>query len=781
MISSESVTNNDTVGTSTEGRHDHGRRLVEITGIVQGVGFRPFVYGLATRLGLSGSVCNTGGGVSIEIEGERDRLHAFRDALGTEAPPLARIDTIEVHELGRKHDQTFEIVFSKVTADATSLVSPDISLCATCRRELEDPSDHRYRYPFINCTDCGPRFTLIRDTPYDRPMTTMAAFEMCQLCADEYTDPTSRRFHAQPNACPECGPTVEWHSHTTTDPPRFATDALERTKQALAAGWIVAIKGIGGFHLACDATNETAVASLRERKRRPHKPLALMAKDVDMAMRYGRLSMTERRWLESRERPIVLLDKHPDTDLAPSVAPGQSSLGIMLPYTPLHELLLDDRPLVMTSGNRSSEPIAISNHHAIANLGEIADAFLCHDRAIQVHCDDSVVRVVQDELLLLRRSRGYAPSPIELGYTTSPTLAVGGEQKNVFCLADGHQAFLSQHIGDLEQLETLEVFDTTYRHFSKLFRIRPERLVCDLHPGYLATSWAERHATKHDLPLLRVQHHHAHLAALMTEHNLDGNQPVLGFVFDGTGYGTDDTIWGGEVLLANGHRFDRLAHLRPVMLQTGEQAIRHPGRLALSHLHAAGLDWDPRLPCVKACPENHRTALRRQLDRGLGTMRSSSMGRLFDAVAGLLGVRQQATYEGQAAIELETLAWSGATFTSRRYAFAIDDGAPIVIDPTPVLAAIVDEIHHGIEPASIAAAFHQAVADAIVTVATRLQPRLGVVPVGLSGGVFQNRLLLELTHQGLTTAGFDVLVHRLVPPNDGGLALGQLAIAAWTP
>lgn len=773
--------------------HDHARDSVDadrmraagtvsvcqrlaVRGIVQGVGFRPFVYALARRHGLAGRVCNVDGGVSIEVSGPLRTLEVFRVGLEHEAPPLARIESIatEVLPTASWPADGFEIVASDPrSAGAVSLVSPDISLCDACRGELHDPSDRRHLYPFINCTDCGPRFTIVTGTPYDRPLTTMAGFAMCSACRAEYEDPTSRRFHAQPIACPDCGPRLTWWSadaRTVT-----GTAALDAARTALSSGRIVAVKGLGGFHLACDAANDASVRVLRSRKGRPHKPLAVMVKDLETARRLTVLGSREAEALGARERPIVLVEARPDTELSPLLAPGQQTLGLMLPYTPLHELLLGDRPLVMTSGNLSDEPIVKDDDEARDRLSGIADGFLGHDRPIHTVCDDSVVRVAHGRTVFIRRSRGFAPAPVDLPRSVPPTLAVGGELKSVFCLARTRRAFLSQHIGDMADLETLEAFERAYDLLRGVFRIEPERLVCDLHPGYLSSRWAREHGAAAGLPVVEMQHHHAHVAALLAEHGLDGSRPMLGFAFDGTGYGADGSVWGGEALLADYRGFERVAHLRVVPLPGGDRAVRQPARLALAHLHAAGLPWDAALPCVRFFSESTLGVLRTQLDRGLATVPSSSMGRLFDAVASLLGVRQEISYEGQAAIELEALAASACA--PRVYRFELAPGPPVVLDPGPVLAALVDDLRRGVARADIGEGFHRAVGQAVVDVVARLGDAVRGLPVGLTGGVFQNLRLQGYAVELLQRAGQAPLWHRVVPANDGGLALGQAMIA----
>jgi hydrogenase maturation protein HypF len=768
---------------------------LHVTGVVQGVGFRPFVYGLAQTHGLAGFVGNNSGGVFIEIEGPASALSAFQSDLVQRKPPLAHIEAVAVEDLTPLGESGFRIVESASEPAANTLISPDICLCADCRRELFDPNDRRYRYPFINCTNCGPRFTIIKDIPYDRPLTTMADFEMCPACLAEYHDPLNRRFHAQPNACPECGPQVwleESRPPTADRRPRSwpGEDALERARSLLQQGRIIAVKGIGGFHLACDAASDDALQTLRNRKGRVDKPFAIMVADLEAARALAEVSDAEAALLTSRERPIVLLRRRPQAALSALIAPGNPYLGVMLPYTPLHELLLEGRgPLVMTSANYSDEPIVKDNAEARERLAQLADALLMHNRDIHVHCDDSVMRVLNlqspisansssknGDYLPLRRSRGYAPFPVKLPFSVRPTLAVGGELKATFCLARDDYAFMSQHIGDMENLETLQAFERAVEHFQAIFRCRPEIIVSDLHPRYLSARWAHEHAG--DRRHIRVQHHHAHIASVMAENGYTGGR-VIGFSFDGTGYGTDGAIWGGEVLLADYAGFDRALHLAYVPLPGGDAAVKRPYRTALAHLHAAGVAWDDDLPPVAACPPAERTVLAHQLRTGLNAVPTSSLGRLFDAVAALCGIRQTVTYEAQAAIEMEALAVDGTDWgtgeADATYAFEIGATA---FDAAPVIRAMVADLRKGVAAPVIAAKFHQSVAELVLTLSRRLRAEHGMETVALSGGVFQNVTLLAHTLRRLRAAGFEVLTHRLVPPNDGGLALGQAVIGA---
>lgn len=746
------------------------RQRLRVTGVVQGVGFRPFIFGLAQGLQLTGFVGNDSGGVFIEVQGESDSLAAFRQSLVASAPPLAHIDAVSAESIPLQQDSAFVIVHSASSHLTNTLIASDVATCAACLHELHDPVDRRYRYPFINCTHCGPRFTIITDIPYDRPLTTMADFRMCAACQTEYDNPLDRRFHAQPNACPVCGPRL-WLEHAGQ---RSEQDAIGATQMLLASGHIVAIKGLGGFHLACVAHTDAPPRLLRERKGRVDKPFAVMARDVATVRQFALVSEQEAQLLQCRERPIVLLRKRVPEQLSALIAPGNGHIGVMLPYTPLHELLLTDAlpVLVMTSGNVADEPIVKDNDEARKRLVLLADAFLLHDRPIHARCDDSVVRVLGKGLLPIRRSRGYAPFPVKLPVAVPSLLAVGGELKATFCITKGSYAFMSQHIGDMENLETLAAFDAAVAHFCHIFRMTPVLIACDRHPGYLSANWAQQHAQ--DVPVVAVQHHHAHIAAVMAENGHSGNRPVIGFSFDGTGYGDDGAIWGGEVLLADYRGFERMSHLKYVSLPGGDAAVKRPYRTALAHLHAAGVNWDAALPPVQTCQAVEQGVLAHQLETGLNCVLTSSFGRLFDAVAALAGVRQIVTYEAQAAIEMEAVAAADIT---ARYAFAISDA---VFDAAPVIREVVDDVLRGVSAEIIAAKFHNAVADLIVNLSVQMRARTGLNDVALSGGVFQNVTLLELAIMALEKYGFDVLTHHLVPPNDGGLALGQAIIAAQT-
>ncbi|MEU9589229.1 carbamoyltransferase HypF [Streptomyces sp. NPDC048219] len=776
------------------------RARVVVRGVVQGVGFRPFVYGLATELGLAGHVTNTGDGVVAEVEGPQSAVDLFCARLGPGAPPLAIVETVETSALPATGGSGFRIVPSRTGGRVRTLVSPDTATCPDCLAELADPTDRRHRHPFITCTHCGPRFTIVTGLPYDRAHTTMADFPLCPDCAREYDDPADRRFHAQPVACPACGPRLRLVTAAGSDATvRDGTDPVTAARELLAAGAVLAVKGLGGYHLACDATRAGPVAELRRRKARGDKPFAVMARDVGDVEHLVHVGPLERELLTGRVRPVVLMRRRTGTEAAPglpvparAVAPGSPDLGVMLPYTPVHHLLLGtdapdrhaDAPrlLVMTSGNRSGEPIVTDDGEALERLAGLADAWLTHDRPIHVPCDDSVVRVCDGEPLMLRRSRGHAPLPVTLPVTVSAALAVGGDLKNVFALARGDRAWLSAHIGDMDDLATQRAFGRAERQLETITGVSPSLLVTDTHPAYRSAAWARRHAG--DRTVLRVQHHHAHIASVMAERGLADGTRVIGVAFDGTGHGDDGTVWGGEFLLADYDGYRRFAHLAPVSLPGGDAAVRRPYRMALAHLHAAGLAPDPGLPCTAACPPAELAVLTRQLESGLNCVPTSSMGRLFDAVSSLAGVCHHAGYEAQAAIELEAAAVSAGdgVHDDPRYTFRLtgrqpgDD--PLVADPAPLLAAVAADVRRGTAAALVAARFHHAVARLVRTVCGAARGATGLRTVALSGGVFANTLLSEACARGLRADGFTVLRHRDIPPNDGGLALGQLVVAA---
>ncbi|MFD7436245.1 carbamoyltransferase HypF [Streptomyces sp. NPDC059861] len=761
------------------------RARVVVRGVVQGVGFRPYLYGLATELRLAGHVTNTGDGVLVEVEGAPDAVARFCRGIAPGAPPLALVEAVEATDLAPTGSHGFTIVPSRTTGSVRTLVAPDTATCADCLAELTDPADRRHRHPFITCTHCGPRFTIVTGLPYDRAHTTMADFPLCPDCAREYDDPADRRFHAQPVACPACGPRLKLtgaHGETPDG------DPIEAARALLAEGAVLAVKGVGGYHLACDATDPAAVAELRRRKARGDKPFALMAGDVADVEHLVRVGPVERELLTGRVRPIVLMRRRAGGRPAPGapvpsdgVAPGSPDLGVMLPYTPVHHLLFgsEDAPrlLVMTSGNLSGEPIVTDDAEALERLAILADAWLTHDRPIHVPCDDSVVRVCDGEQLVLRRSRGYAPLPVTLPVPVAPVLAVGGDLKNVFGLGEGRRAWLSAHVGDMDDLATQRAFDRAERQLESITGVRPTLLVTDTHPAYRSGAWARRHADGR--PVVPVQHHHAHVAAVMAEHGLQADARVIGVAFDGTGHGDDGAVWGGEFLLTGYDGFRRFGHLAYVPLPGGDAAVRRPYRMALAHLHAAGLAPGPDLPCVAACPDAELPLLRAQLERGLNCVPTSSMGRLFDAVASLAGVCQHVGYEAQAAIELEGAAVSAADEDDDpRYAFRLAGAEPVTAGAGPLLAAVAEDVRAGVPAAVIAVRFHLAVARLVRAVCAAARTATGLETVALSGGVFANTLLSSACARGLRADGFTVLRHRGIPPNDGGLALGQLVVAA---
>ncbi len=759
---------------------ERARRRVQVSGIVQGVGFRPFVYALARELGLSGSVGNTADGVIIEVEGTPAALAGFAGRLATDAPPLAHVERIDSEDVAVSGGTDFVIASSQSGAGRT-LVSPDVATCADCLAELADPADRRYRHPFISCTNCGPRFTVIVDLPYDRPATTMAELPLCERCAGEYSDPGDRRFHAQTVACRECGPTLSLHRPGREDV--SGDEALTEARRLLAEGAIVAVKGLGGYHLACDAADPAAVSTLRKRKDRGDKPFAVMVGDLAGAEAIAVVSEQERALLLDARRPVVLLPKRaePVLPLAAAVAPDHPDIGVVLAYTAVHRLLfgLPGDPagppvLVMTSGNLAGEPIVTDDEQARVRLAALADAWLGHDRPIQVPCDDSVVRLAGGAQLPVRRSRGYAPMPIALPLPVRSALAVGGDLKNTFCVGDGRYAWLSAHVGDMDDLATLQAFEHATLHLEALTRVHPEAVVADRHPAYRSSEWARRSG----LPVRSVQHHHAHIASAMAENGHDGLSRVIGFAFDGTGYGEDGAVWGGEVLLADYDGFERAAHLRYVSLPGGDAGVRNPCRMALSHLHAAGLPWQPALPPVAACSEQERAVLARQLDTGFACSPTSSMGRLFDAMSSLAGVCHRVEYEAEAAMRFEHLARDAVHGCGSAYKFGMIAGTPIEADAGPVVAAAAADVVAGVAAPVIAARFHLAVTDLVTTMAHHLRSVTGLDQVALSGGVFLNALLTELCESALRSEGFRVLRHRLVPPSDAGLALGQLMIGA---
>jgi hydrogenase maturation protein HypF len=751
------------------------RRRIEVSGIVQGVGFRPYVYRLATGQRLAGNIRNTPNGVTIEVEGPDENVRQFVQRLPAETPRLARITAVAIQEVPCSGESDFRIVHSRSGEEVRTLISSDVAICPDCLRELFDPADRRYRYPFINCTNCGPRFTIVRDIPYDRPSTSMAVFPMCPACQSEYDDPLNRRFHAQPNACWECGPRVD-----LLDPYGRRVGGGDPIVEAIArlhAGLIVAIKGLGGFHLAADATNAAAVALLRQRKRRVEKPFAVMVPDVEAAREICEVDDSAAAVLESVERPIVLLPRKSPTLISAEVAPFNRYVGVFLPYTPLHYLLLREgrfRALVMTSGNLSEEPIAIDNREALTRLQGLADYFLVHNRDILLRCDDSVVRVSHGAPRQLRRSRGFVPVPVFLRNEQPSVLAVGGELKNTICLTKGKHAFLSQHIGDLENVEAYRFFDEAIEHLQRVLEIRPEVIACDLHPDYFSTKWARQPSQAH---VVSVQHHHAHIASCMAENHLEGR--VIGFALDGTGYGTDSHIWGGEVLLADYESFERAAHLEYVPLPGGAAAIHEPWRMAVSYLsHYFGRDFlNFPIPFVKQLDLPKTVLLLRMVGQKVNSPLTSSCGRLFDAVAALIGIRKQVNYEAQAAIELEMAIPSSAEDTTG-YPIEFIPGESWQICTKSLFEGVIADLEQNVPAGVISRRFHNGLIEAFANFASMLRDQTDLNRVCLSGGTFQNQYLAEGLESRLVLAGFEVFTHREVPAGDGGLSLGQAVVAA---
>lgn len=763
------------------------RRKIFLRGIVQGVGFRPFVYNLARKLNLSGYVLNSSSGLTIEVEGTEADIEEFLDAVRSHPPPLACITDVSLTPLPAQEDGEFIIRPSLAEAEEFVLISADVATCEECCRDFTDPANRRFGYPFTNCTNCGPRYTIVQDIPYDRPKTTMAAFPMCESCRAEYEDPTDRRFHAQPNACATCGPSIVLAANDAPLPQAADYAAakihsrlvLRRARSMLHHGGIVAVKGLGGFLLACDAENDSAVRLLRQRKHRSDKPFAVMARDLAAVEAFCIASESDRAALENPRRPIVILPRRPGAKISGEIAPGNNSIGVMLPCSPLHFLLFGESSshppefpaLVMTSGNISEEPIVTSNAEAHQRLAPIADQFVFHNRDIYMRADDSVVRTFQGQERVLRRSRGYVPQPVDLGMSLHELLACGAELKNTFCLTKNRFAILSQHIGDLENYETLRFFEETLANLKKLFRVEPKAVAYDLHPQYLSTRLALA------LPLQRkigIQHHHAHIASCMAENHLRGK--VIGVAFDGTGYGADGKIWGGEFLIADYARFERRAHLRYVALPGGDAAIRQPWRMALSYLRDTyGNGSLPEcLPLLREIPKKEFALVDAMIARRIPTTATSSCGRLFDAVAAMLGLGIRVSFEGQSAIALENAALAGI---EDHYGFSVEDQEPMRIDMRPTIEGIVRDIAMEISPAQISARFHNTVAAVITDICRRLRQRERLHRVCLSGGVFQNMYLLDRGVRELRRAGFEVFLHAQVPPNDGGISLGQAVIA----
>lgn len=774
-----------------EAKHlsSENRRQYTITGIVQGVGFRPFIYQLAQELNLSGWVRNTPSGVEIEVQGVIDQFNFFEDALKNKLPPLAVVTSQTTADITPIEGDTSFTILPSGDGICDIQIAPDSSICSDCLQELFDPANRRYLYPFITCTNCGPRYSIITGIPYDRPKTTMALFPLCPDCQKEYENPLDRRFHAQPIACHACGPQLTL-INSAGDKIASQDNALKEALELLKSGAILAIKGIGGYHLAVDATNHEAVRKLRERKNRDEKPFAVMVNSLETAIKLTFISEVEERLLNSPEAPIVILKKMDVTKLSPLIAPNNGWLGLMLPYTPLHHLLFAPHPssvitqkpfsaLVMTSGNISDEPVVFEDDEALKRLSKIADFFLLHDRPIHIRSDDSVIRVFQGRPLFYRRARGYAPRAITLPFEVKPLLATGAELKSALCIASGNKAFLSQHIGDLQNQSTLDSFTHTVSHISEILQIKPEVVACDLHPDYLSTRFSEDLA----LPLIRVQHHHAHLAACMAENNLVGE--VIGIIFDGTGYGSDGTIWGGEFLVGGYDDFKRVGHFQALPQPGGDAAVREPWRMAMAYLYDAVGEEAFTLdhPLTRHLSKMEMELFAQMLRRRINSPLTSSCGRLFDAVAAMLGLRYFVSYEGQAAIELEALAEDenkdrnkDTTYT---YNILSHPDTPLKLDFSPMFSELLADLQLDITTASIAYRFHQTVAAASTKLCLQIAQSSGLNRVILSGGVFQNRLLAEMLYNNLANIDFKVFTHHLTPPNDGSIALGQAAVAGW--
>jgi hydrogenase maturation protein HypF len=758
------------------------RRRILLQGIIQGVGLRPFVYREARQNGLSGLVLNNSTGVKIEVEGVPQKIDNFIQSLQDTPPVLARIDEIVVESIPIQGDTEFIIESSQLGKERQFMISPDTATCSECLKELFDPKDRRNHYPFINCTNCGPRFTIVQDTPYDRHKTTMASFNMCSECTIEYANPMDRRFHAQPNACPRCGPEIYLLNRDGSQNTQTNFEVILTAAQKLANGEILAIKGLGGYHIACDALNEQAVKVLRQRKYRESKPFALMVPDVATASIFCKLNLQEINLLQSHQCPIVLLSKRFHYTVSSEIAPNYNTFGVMLPYTPIHHLLLNAfskimgrnhrTVLVMTSGNMSEEPIAYSDEDARKRLFVIADSLVGHNRNIQTRCDDSIVKMTEAGVQILRRSRGYVPESLMMNFQFSlPLLACGGHLKNTFCLGKGHRAYLSHHIGDLENLETQNAFEEGIEQFQQLCDIQPEVIVYDLHPEYKSTRFALKSSIANKIG---VQHHHAHIASVMAEHGL--NESVIGIAADGTGYGSDGMLWGGEIMIADFVSFKRYAHFKYVPMPGGEKAIRQPWRMAAVYLHQAFgeafLDLD--IPFVRNINLRKWDIMSKMIVKKLNCPNTSGLGRLFDAVAAILMLRSDVDYEGQAAIELEMI----ATPCNESYFIEISKTDPVILDVAPMIRSIVKEIQNQVPISSISGKFHYTIAYFLAQQCQQIRRETELNSVVLSGGVFQNSLLLKLVFQFLITFDFQVYVNHKVPPNDGGLSLGQVAIAA---
>lgn len=752
-------------------------KSISVRGIVQGVGFRPFIYTLAVSRQIKGWIRNTSYGVEMEVNGYPQQIENFIEEIQHNPPPLAKIDQIIIEDCNVNNHPQFSIIASQSEKGEFLPISPDTSICPDCLKELFNPLDRRYRYPFINCTNCGPRFSIIEDIPYDRPNTTMSVFKMCKDCETEYHDPLNRRFHAQPIACPDCGPQIWYQEKDVILGER--EEALQKARRSIVDGEIIAVKGLGGFHLVCDATNTSSIEKLRLRKNRSQKPFAVMVNDIKAAKYLCHVSPQEADLLESIERPILLLKKKDSANISPLIAPNLSTLGIMLPYTPLHYLLLEPEPgyptsLVMTSANISDEPIAYTNQQALVQLAGLADGFLLHNREIQTRIDDSVAISFDKRLYLTRRARGFAPHPILLKKKVPSVLATGSGLKNTFCLTRDEYAFVSHHIGDLENLESFTAFETSVAHYERLFRIQPEYFVCDLHPEYLSSRYAQEQSWAEKKPLIEIQHHHAHLAACLADNNYFSNESVIGLCFDGTGLGTDRNIWGSEFLLGGYKGYQRLFHLKYVPLPGGDHAVFQPYRIALAHLWDSEIEWSTDLNPVMNIDNEQLSVLEMQLKHKINTPLTSSMGRLFDAAASLLGLRQIVNYEAQAAIELE-----GIANPDEEGFYPVEIVGENIIT-APLWIAFIKDLHRKESASRISARFHNSIVEFVANICNDIRRKEDINIIALSGGVWQNRLLLEKSINRLKSLGFQVFYHARVPTNDGGISLGQAMIAAAT-
>lgn len=751
------------------------RENIIIKGIVQGVGFRPFIHKLVQNYNLSGWVLNSNQGVEMDVEGKTEELNNFISDIKDKLPPLARIENIEVNQLPLIGYKGFSIKKS-ITKEENGfvLVSPDISICEDCLQELFDPRNQRFRYPFINCTNCGPRFTIIKDIPYDRGKTTMRVFEMCPQCQSEYENIEDRRYHAQPNACADCGPQVSLYQNKRK---LESVGPIEKAVKLLKEGKIGAIKGLGGFHLACDATNNKAVAKLRRLKNREAKPFAIMSFNLEKIKKYCKLGKKEEEWLINRARPIVLLKKKEDSLISSLVAPRNNYLGVMLPYTPLHYLLLKDNftALIMTSGNIADQPIIGDNQEALEKLDSIADFFLLHNRDIFNRCDDSVLKIINSDNMFFRRSRGYVPYPIILDFKLKEVLALGGELKNTISFSKENYVFLSQYLGDLKSVETLSFLKKSIASLKKMFRINPEIIACDLHPDYLSTQYAEEIGAKKGLKVVKVQHHHAHIVSCMVENNI--KEKVIGVAYDGTGYGDDGKIWGGEFLLCDLKEYLRVGHLKYCSLPGGDKAIMEPWRMTYSYLYSI---YGPKaktldINFIQRMDYDKLSIIEKMIDKNINSPLTSSCGRLFDAISSLIGIRDEISYEGQAAMELESFCASGI---KERYKFCIyKEGMEFIIDPQEIFIEIIKDLKEGIDKKIMAAKFHNTVAEFTLNLCGKIRENSGINKIALSGGVFQNKYLTEKVVSLLEDKGFKVYTQSKVPPNDGGISLGQAVVA----